>query len=110
MALKKLTFELARASEWNYFIPFLAKGARNETCAFISNIDILTIPFSVGPYRYYKYHKLVWFAHVVLESGYWQFNKCSDLCGTPGIYGIYLQHHSMIHRRVLKLQRMNHKH
>ena len=29
--------------------------------------------------------KFEWFAHVMLESGYWQFNKCSDLCGTPGI-------------------------
>ena len=92
MALKKLTFELARASGWNYFIPFLAKGARNKTYAFISNIDILTIygpiltiPFSVGPYSYYTYLKFVWFAHVVLETGYWQFDKCSDLCGTPGI-------------------------
>ena len=61
MALKKLTFELARTSGWNYCIPFLAKGARNKTCSFISNIDILTIygpiltiPFSVGPYRYYQ--------------------------------------------------------
>ena len=92
MALKKLTFELARDSGWNYFIPFLAKGARNKTCAFISNIDIFTIygpiltnPFSVGLYSYYKCPKFVWFAHVMLESGYWQFNKCSDLCGTPGI-------------------------
>ena len=92
MALKKLTLELARASGLNYFIPFLAEGARNKTCAFVSNIDILTIygliltiPFSVGPYSYFKYLKFVWFAHVVLDSGYWQFNKCSDLCGTPGI-------------------------
>ena len=76
MALKKLTFELARASRWNYFIPFLAKGARNKTYAFVSNIDILTIygpiltiPFSVGPYSYYKYLKFDWgsFHHFFLS-------------------------------------------
>ena len=93
MALKKLTFELARASGWNYCIPFLAKGARNKICSFNSNIDILTIygpimtiPFSVGPYNYHKYLWFVCLTHLMLESGYWPFNKCSDLCGTPGMY------------------------
>ena len=78
MTLNKLTFELARAFGWNYFIHFLAKGAQNKTCAFISNIaiwtiygPILKIPFSVGPNNYYKYLRFVWFAHVMLESGYW---------------------------------------
>ena len=83
--------ELAIASGWNYVIPFLAKGARNETCACISNIDIftiygpiLTILFLWVPMAITNISKFEWFAYVMLESGYWQFNKCSDLCGTPG--------------------------
>ena len=95
MALKSLSFELARATRRNYFIPFSGKGAWNKMHAFSSSVHsstdfglILIYPFSVTPYKYYKHHRFVWATHLISLCGYGRFHKWSGFFGSPGILSL----------------------
>ena len=84
MTLKSLSFELARATGRNFFIPFSVNGARKKMHAFSSSVHsstvfglILIYPFSVTPYICIinitdSYGLIIWYHSVTmgdLKSG-----------------------------------------
>ena len=96
LVLKKLNYELSRATRNKCSLPFCVKGAQKKMHAITSKVNISTIsgsilkiPFCVTPYKYYEPGLFLWGTHFIVWSDNRRFNKWSDFSGSPGMLALW---------------------